>query len=83
MLKTLKMVFTGSLHGAQQERDRVKKSRQVCLLCPWERHLTGFLHLHLPHEDGGTPSIYHRQMVKVAVDSMTSRSLLLWYFWTI
>jgi len=40
MLKTLKMVLTGSLHGAQQERDSVKKSRQVCLLCPCERHLT-------------------------------------------
>ena len=47
MLKTLKMVYTASLFGAHHEREVWRKSCQACLLCPWERHLMGLLHLQL------------------------------------
>ena len=42
------MVFTTSLLGAQHKKGIAwKTSRQACLLCPWARHLTGRLHLHV------------------------------------
>ena len=40
---TLKLVFTASLLDAQGTMWRA--SRQVYLLCRWERHLAGFSHL--------------------------------------
>ena len=36
---TPKLVFTASLLDAQHQRDSVEKSRQVYLLCGWERRL--------------------------------------------
>ena len=46
--KTLKMVFTTSLLGAQHKKGIVwRTSRQACLLCPWARHLAGRLHLYV------------------------------------
>ena len=46
--KTLKMVFTASLLGAQHKKGLVRRtSRPACLLCPWARHLTGRLHLYV------------------------------------
>ena len=42
------MVFTASLLCAQHKKKIVwRTSRQACLLCPWARHLTGHLHLHV------------------------------------
>ena len=41
------MVFTASLLGAQHIGIVWRTSRQACLLCPWTRHLTGRLHLHV------------------------------------
>ena len=42
------MVFTASLLGAQHIKEIVwRTSRQVRLLCPWARHLTGRLHLYV------------------------------------
>ena len=49
--KTLKMLFTASLLGAQHKKGIVWRiTRQACLLCPWARHLTGVtgrLHLYV------------------------------------
>ena len=46
--KTIKMVFTVSLLGAQHRKEIVwRTSRQACLLCPWTRPLTGCLHLYV------------------------------------
>ena len=43
---TLKLVFTASLLDAQHFKGTVwRTSRQVYLLCRWERHLAGFPHL--------------------------------------
>ena len=42
-----KMVFTAFLLGAQHIGIVWRTSRQACLLCPWTRHLTGCLHLHV------------------------------------
>ena len=43
------MVSTASLLGAQHKKGMVwRTSRQVCLLYPWARHLTGRLHLYVP-----------------------------------
>ena len=42
------MVFTGFLLGAQhKKRITWRTSRQVRLLCPWARRLTGRLHLYV------------------------------------
>ena len=42
------MVFTAFLVGVQHEKGIAwRTSRQACLLCPWARHLTGCLHLHV------------------------------------
>ena len=46
--KTLEMVFTAFLLGAQHKKRIVwRTSRQACLLCPWARHLTGWLYLYV------------------------------------
>ena len=42
---TVKLLFTAILPDAQRQRDCVKTSRQVYLLCRWERHVAGFPHL--------------------------------------
>jgi len=41
------MVFTTSLLNIQHQRDNVKISWQVYLLCPWARHLSGWHLLYL------------------------------------
>ena len=42
------MVFTAFLLGAQHKKGIVwRTSRQIRLLCPWARHLTGLLHLYV------------------------------------
>ena len=42
------MVFTASLLGAQHKKGIVwRTSQKACLLCPWEGHLTGRLHLYV------------------------------------
>ena len=42
---TVKLAFTASLLDAQHYRGSVKNNRQVHLLCRWEKHLAGIIHL--------------------------------------
>ena len=42
---TLKLVYTASLLDVQHFKGQCGESRQVYLLCRWERHFTEFPHL--------------------------------------
>ena len=73
--KTLKMVFTASLLGAQHKKGIVwRTSRQACLLCPWARHLTGRLHLYVADKWPSRTSPAHN--CKVAKPASCKRRLL-------
>ena len=55
-LVTLKLVFTASLLDALSIEATVwRTSRQVYLLCRWERHLAGFPHLGVVDRWPATP----------------------------
>ena len=47
-----------------------RTSRQVCLLCPWARHLTGCLHLHVA-ERWWDQAVYPSWWPRLTEDSQT------------
>ena len=52
---TLKLVVTAFLFDVQRKGTVWRTSRQLYLLCRWEKHLTGFLHLGVVNRSLATP----------------------------
>ena len=71
-----KMVFTASLLGAQHKKGIVRRtSQQACLSCPWERHLTGCLHLHMANRWQGQ-AVYPSRWPSLTKDMQAEHELI-------
>ena len=69
------MVFTASLLGAKLIEIVWRTSRQASMLCPWARHITGCLHLHVADRWGGQ-AVYPLWWSSLTIDMQTEHELI-------